>query len=209
MEELFGNLIYLIPVALVVFRVLSAITGNAKKRQEEEKKTPYSREAQGSPPGRRTSPPDMPRQKPRTMEAAPPEETMDPVMRELLKQFGVSPERSRTERPAARQTNPARRGGSGADTAGLPHWEREKKPAPPKKKQPVRPASAVPAREFSSIFEQPAAAASLSPADSNAARSTVEASPAKQASAPLFGALNPLQQGFVWAELLGQPKALQ
>ena len=191
MEELFGNLVYLIPVALVVFRVLSAITGNAKKRQEEQKKTPYSREAQRSPPVR--TPP-----KPRTIETAPPEETMDPVMRDLLRQFGVSPESARTERPTAWRT------GSGPDTAGLPHWEREKKPIPPKKKQPVRLAPVIPAKELTSMFDQPGAV-SLSPADPGAARKTVQAA----RPAPVFAALNPLQQGFVWAELLGQPKALQ
>jgi hypothetical protein len=188
MEELFGNLIYLIPVALVVFRVLSAITGSKKKRQEQ--KEAQNRETQQS--GPRTP-------------VRRPVETTDPVMRELSKQFGISPESAGTEK-TTRQTEAARntvRQPVSVPRSGLPHWEREKKPVPQKKKPPVCPVSALPAVEFTSTSGQ---AGPLSPADSGGTKSAANTGAAGQ-SAPVFAALN-LRQGFVWAELLGQPRAM-
>lgn len=174
MEELFGNLIYLIPVALVIFRVLTAITGSKKKRQAQ-------KEAQSR---------ETPQSRSRT-------ETADPVMRELLKQFGVSPESAGAER-AGRQGAPAVRNTSAA--RNTPHWEREKKPVPQKKKPSVH--QPLPAAGFVPV------SVPLSPADSGAARNTANTGAAEQ-SARVFAGLNPIQQGFVWAELLGQPRAMQ
>ena len=85
MDELFGNLIYLLPIALIIVRVISA-AGNSKKKK------PPSGPAR---PGETARPDETPRRAPA--------EDMDPAMREFLERFGVKPP------PAAPKPAPVRK----------------------------------------------------------------------------------------------------
>ncbi|MDR0404007.1 MAG: hypothetical protein LBH35_10530 [Treponema sp.] len=125
MEDLFGSLIYLIPIALVIVRVIAA-AGNSKKKS-----------ASGPPP------------------------------------------RPPARAPAAA---PARKRAAKA------------KPVPPKKEPPKPSWDAPLAAGIQDTSEQ-----------TERAPQTVQAEPRN----PLPRRLSPLQQGFLWAEILGPAKAMQ
>ncbi|MDR2142968.1 MAG: hypothetical protein LBP29_01190 [Treponema sp.] len=157
MDELFGNLIYLLPIALIIVRVISAAGNSAKK------KPPSSPSARSS---------EVPRRAP--------EQDMDPAMREFLKNFGVEPP------PVA--ASPA-----------VPKQPRKRtakqKPAPQKKE----PAEA-----------QPPLVDPDMPKQAERSGEPVRAGEAESRGVPKLPAgLSPLQQGFLWAEILGPAKAMR
>jgi hypothetical protein len=146
MDELFGNLIYLIPIALVIVRVIAA-AGNSKKKK----------------------PPSSPSARPAETPRRVPEQGMDPGMREFLRNFGV-------EAPPA-------------------------PPAPKPRKKVVKekpkkePVSAAPL--FAETQETPEQAGDPGKAVQTEPRGLLPVG------------LSPLQQGFLWAEILGPAKAMQ
>jgi hypothetical protein len=162
MDELFGNLIYLLPIALVIIRIISA-AGDSKKK-------PPSRPVRPAEPRHveDISGPNTP--KPGTTGQAGKriilQEDMDPGMREFLDRFGIKPV------PAAPKPAPARKKAA------------KEKPVPPKKEQPL----------FAETRDTP-----------KQAEQTVE--PAAVPGLPK--GFSPLQQGFLWAEILGPAKAMR
>jgi hypothetical protein len=149
MDELFGSLIYLLPIALVIIRVISA-AGNSKK-----KKPPASPSARSSETPQRV-----------------PEQGMDPGMREFLRNFGV-------EAPPA--------------PPAAPKPPRKKAVKEKPKKEPVNVAPLFAEAQNDEVLKQTEQAGA------------VQVEP----SGLLPVGLSSLQQGFVWAEILGPAKAMQ
>jgi hypothetical protein len=151
MDELFGNLIYLLPIALIIVRIISA-AGDSKK-----KKPPQS-----PPPARSAETPQRV-----------PEQGMDPGMREFLKNFGV-----------------------------------EVLPAPPAAPKPIRKKVV---KEKPKKEPAKAQATPLFAEAQNIPKQAEETAPTLHAESagPLPAGLSPLQQGFLWAEILGPAKAMQ
>jgi hypothetical protein len=154
MDELFGNLIYLLPIALIVVRVISA-AGNSKKKK---------------PP---SAPGETPRRAPEQERI--PGQDMDPGMREFLKQFGVSPPPAR---PAPVKKRPVKEKPKKAPEKAPPLFAETLNGEVPKQEgQTGNPGQAVQA-ESRGVPKLPVG-------------------------------LSPLQQGFLWAEILGPAKAMQ
>ena len=151
MDELFGNLIYLLPIALIIVRIISA-AGNSKKKK------PPSGPARLDETPRRT-----------------PAEDMDPAMREFLERFGVKPP------PAAPKPAPVRK-----------RAVKEK----PQKKEPVK-------TQDVSFFDTDMQKQAEQAGDLR------ESAAAEQRGVKLPAGLSPLQQGLLWAEILGPAKAMQ
>jgi hypothetical protein len=158
MDELFGNLIYLLPIALIIVRIISA-AGNSKKKK------PPSGPAR---PDETVRSAEAPRRVPR--------EGMDPVMREFLERFGVKPP------PAAPKSAPVRK-------------RTVKEKSALQKKEPVK---------IQPLF-----------IDTDASKQAEQAEDLGKAATEQRGVpklpvgLSPLQQGFLWAEILGPAKAMQ
>jgi hypothetical protein len=160
MDELFGNLIYLLPIALVILRVISA-AGDSKKK-------PPARPVRPAEPRHvEDIPADIPKPTGQAAKRVILQEDMDPGMREFLNRFGVKPV------PAAPKPVPARKKAAKEKPVSLP----------PRKEQP----------SFAETRDTP-----------KQAEQTVE--PAAVPGLPK--GLSPLQQGFLWAEILGPAKAM-
>ena len=159
MDELFGNLIYLIPIALIIVRVISA-AGNSKKKTSGPAR-----------PGETARPDETPRRAPA--------EDMDPAMREFLERFGVKPP------PAAPKPAPVRKRAV------------KEKPAP-QKKEPTK-------TQNISLFVD-----TDTQKQAERAGDLRDAAAAEQRGVPKMPkGLSPLQQGFLWAEILGPAKAMR
>jgi hypothetical protein len=160
-DESLGNLIYLIPIALVIFRILSSLTGN-RKRQAQREAEEAKRTAGQSP----------------AIPAARQTASENEELRKFFKSFGVSEDET------------------------LPHWEREKKtqPAPVVRKTPKKPLVKKPVKE-PQVLPKPA----LKNAPVSKKQETI-AEPAKKRNF-MPQRLSPLQQGLIWAEILGPPKS--
>lgn len=201
MDELFGSVIYLIPIALIIFRVLSSITANMKKNAQQAA-------GENGDQARQT-------QTDRQAPANPARQTPAGQTRRL-------PAEGRPQDPAARQTarpaapSAARPTSSGAvpdkvmqeiirrfapETANLPHWEREKQtpPRPKPAAAKVPPNFKAPVKTEINVLDLP-----IKPRPEPEAQKQAARAPAAPLSFP--AKLSPLQQGFVWAELLGTPK---
>lgn len=163
MDELFGNLIYLLPIALIVVRIISA-AGNSKKKRPP---SGPARPDETVRPGKTARPDETPRRAP--------VEDMDPAMREFLERFGVKPP------PAAPKPAPVRK-----------RAVKEK----PQKKEPVK-------TQDVSFFDTDTQKQAEQAGDLR------ESAAAEQRGVKLPAGLSPLQQGLLWAEILGPAKAMQ
>jgi hypothetical protein len=181
MDELFGNLIYLIPIAIVIFRVISAAQGQSKKNQ--------------------------PQKKP----------SSEPVgkTQEVRKNVYENAPAVKKVPPGGQQSGPVR--------AQAPSWpDTRKKPAakipkPPAKSKPrpVQPAQGEYKSLFPGAFPE-SAPIGAGPAGQPAASPAEQAAGAKSTTAVPSGSLpgvsaglTPLQQAFVWSEILGASKSEQ
>ncbi|MDR1307624.1 MAG: hypothetical protein LBK74_08635 [Treponema sp.] len=183
MDELFGNLIYLIPIAIVIFRVISAAQGQSKKNQPQKKPS-------GEPLGK---------------------------TREVRENVYENAPAVKKVPPGGQQSGPVRA------QALVPSWpDTRKKPAAKISKPPAKPKPAQPKQgEYRSLF--PGAFPESAPIEAGPAGQQQATALAEQAAEPkstagvtasgslpgVSAGLTPLQQAFVWSEILGAPKSEQ
>jgi hypothetical protein len=174
MDELFGNLIYFIPIAIIIFRVISAAKGQQKKNQP------------------------------------PKQSSGEPVRR-------IQEEREKPKKEAAvRDFIPPQPGPVQTQVPSWPDTKKKppvKKPKPAVKSQPVQPKQGEYKSLFPGAFPE-SVNRGASPAGQLAAALQEQATEAVTVTAVSVlpgvpAGLTPLQQAFVWSEILGASKSEQ